>query len=126
GGYLVLGHHTHLFGWIPISNQGLTHGDMAMFFAMLVGMSDPARRLSTVFNDLQQSAAASDRVFQVLDTEPQIKDPEIPQALPKLTKSLRFENISFGYNEENQVLHDVTLEVAAGETIAIVGTNGCG
>jgi subfamily B ATP-binding cassette protein MsbA len=126
GGYLVLGHHTHLFGWIPISNQGLTHGDMAMFFAMLVGMSDPARRLSTVFNDLQQSAAASDRVFQVLDTEPKIKDPVNPKPLPKLTKALRFENISFGYNEENPVLHNINFEVAAGETIAIVGTNGCG
>lgn len=125
GGYLVLGNHTHL-GPIRISDVALTHGKMSVFFAMLVGMSDPARRLSGVFNDLQQSAAASDRVFQVLDTAPTITDPAVPTPLPKLTKALRFENIRFGYYEDKPVLDDVNLEVEAGETIAIVGTNGCG
>ncbi len=86
GGYLVLGGKTHLFG-LPISNQGLTHGDMAMFFSMLAGMSDPARRLSNVFNELQQSSAASDRVYQVLDTEPKIKDPVEPKPLPRLSQA---------------------------------------
>ena len=125
GGYLVLGGHTHLFG-IRISNQPLTNGAMSAFFAMLAGMSDPARRLSNVFNDLQQAFAASDRVFQVLDTETKTQDPANPKPLPSLTRALRFENLQFGYNEEKQVLHDIDLEVAAGETIAIVGGNGCG
>lgn len=125
GGYLVLGGHTHLFG-IRISDIPLTHGRMSVFFAMLVGMSDPARRLSNVFNDLQQADAASDRVYQVLDTHPTIKDPPTPKPLPALTKSIRFENVGFGYLPDKPVLQDVDLEVAAGETIAIVGTNGCG
>ncbi|WP_425395818.1 ABC transporter ATP-binding protein [Aeoliella sp.] len=125
GGYLVLGQNTELLG-IHISDRPLTHGAMSGFFAMLVGMSDPARRLSNVFNDLQQAAAASDRVYQVLDTQPTIKDPPNPKPLPKLTKSLRFEHIDFGYHADRPVLTGIDLEVEAGETIAIVGTNGCG
>ena len=126
GGYLVLNRQTHLFGVIPISDVPLTHGAMSVFFAMLAGMSDPARRMSNVFNDLQQAAAASDRVYQVLDTEPTIKDVAEPKPLPRLSQALRFEHVDFAYHEDKPVLHDIDLEVAAGETIAIVGTNGCG
>ncbi len=125
GGYLVLSGNTSLFG-IRISNQELTHGGMGMFFAMLVGMSDPARRLSNVFNDLQQASAASDRAFEVLDTEPDIQDPSDPQPLPRLSQSLKFEGVDFAYEPGLPVLEGIDLEVAAGETIAIVGTNGCG
>lgn len=125
GGYLVLNQQTHLLG-IKISNEPLTHGMMSVFFAMLVGMSDPARRLSEVFNSLQSAAAASERVYEVLDREPQILDPEHPVPLPQTVRSIRFDNVSFSYDPEKQVLRDINLEVAARETIAIVGPNGCG
>lgn len=125
GGYLVLTGNTTIFG-IPISGEPLTHGDMGVFFAMLVGMSDPARRMSNVFNDLQKASAASDRVFQVLDTEPAIQDKKTLVPLPRLTEALRFDGIHFGYQSDKPVLNGIDLEVAAGETIAIVGTNGCG
>ncbi len=125
GGYLVLGQHTHILG-IKISEIALTHGDMSIFFAMLAGMSDPARRLSGEFSNIQQAVAAADRVFEILDREPTIIDSPTPVALPRLTKSLRFENVSFEYHPEKPVLRGVNLEVRAGETIAIVGPNGCG
>ena len=125
GGYLVLNQQTHLFG-IRISHDALTHGDMSLFFAMLVGMSDPARRLTEVFNQLQSSVAASERVYEVLDREPQILDPEHPVRLPEPVRSIRFDNVSFSYDPEKQVLREINLEVAARETIAIVGPNGCG
>ena len=60
----------------------LTHGDMSIFFAMLAGMSDPARRLSGEFSNIQQAIAAADRVYEVLDREPTIVDPPNPVALP--------------------------------------------
>ena len=125
GGYLVLGQHTHILG-IKISDIALTHGDMSIFFAMLAGMSDPARRLSGEFSNIQQAVAAADRVYEVLDREPKIVDPAEPVALPSLKHSLRFENVSFHYHPEKPVLRDVNLDVRAGETIAIVGPNGCG
>jgi len=125
GGYLVLGQQTHILG-IKISDVPLTHGDMSVFFAMLVGMADPARRLSNEFSHLQQAVAAADRIYEVLDREPTIVDPPVPVALPPLRRSLRFESVSFHYHPDRPVLRDVNLEIRAGETIAIVGPNGCG
>jgi ATP-binding cassette subfamily B protein/subfamily B ATP-binding cassette protein MsbA len=99
---------------------------MSIFFAMLVGMADPARRLSNEFSHVQQAVAAAERVYEVLDREPSIVDPVAPATLPPLRQSLRFENVSFHYHADKPVLRDVSLEVNARETIAIVGPNGCG
>jgi ATP-binding cassette, subfamily B, bacterial MsbA len=125
GGYLVLGQQTHILG-IKISDVPLTHGDMSIFFAMLVGMADPARRLSSEFTHMQQAAAAADRIYEVLDREPNIVDSPHPIALPPLAQSLKFENVAFQYQADKPILRNVNLEVRAGETIAIVGPNGCG
>ena len=125
GGYLVLGQHTHIFG-IKISDVPLDHGLMSMFFAMLAGLADPARRLSQEFNQLQQGVAAADRVYEIIDREPKIVDAIRPLPLPKLSHSLAIEGIDFSYQPEKQVLHGVSLTIRAGETIAFVGPNGCG
>jgi subfamily B ATP-binding cassette protein MsbA len=125
GGYLVLSQETHLFG-IRISDTPLNNGWISMFYVMLAGMADPARRLSQEFSQVQQASAAAERVYEVLDREPTIVDPPQPRPLPRLSHSLRLENICFQYHADKQVLCNVELEVRAGETIAIVGPNGCG
>ena len=125
GGYLVLNRETHILG-VKISDIPLTHGWMSVFFAMMAGMASPARKLSNVFSSLQQSFAAADRVYEVLDRESGIADPVNPVKLPKRWEKLHLEHIDFHYSADKPILRDINLEIYAGETIAIVGPNGCG
>jgi len=125
GGYLVLGQNTHVFG-IRICTLPMTHGEMSVFFAMLAGMADPARRLSNEFSYIQSAAASADRVYHVLDLEPSIADPPDPRRLPPLANAITFDAVDFQYHSGKRVLQEIQLEVRAGETLAIVGPNGCG
>jgi ATP-binding cassette subfamily B protein/subfamily B ATP-binding cassette protein MsbA len=125
GAYLAMNRQTHLLGF-RVSPRELDLGDLMLFFAMLAGLSDPARKLSDVFNRLQRGAAASDRLFAMLDEEPTIRDPEKPSAFPSPFRTITFDDIEFGYSPGTRVLQHVSLQIVAGETIAIVGPNGCG
>lgn len=125
GGYLVLNQQTHLLG-IRISDEPLTHGSMTLFYGFLAGASDPVRRLSTVFNGLQRSAAAADHLYELLDRETHVVDPSVPVAFPQPIGRIQFRDVSFAYKPETPVLRNLSLTVTAGETIAVVGPNGCG
>ncbi len=125
GGYLVLNQQTHLFG-IRVSENPLSHGMLTAFYALLVGLIEPVRRLSGVFNYIQRAAAASDRVYELLDRTSQLKIASKPVRLPKELGKICFQNVSFFYKSSELVLNEVSLEVERGETIAIVGPNGCG
>jgi ATP-binding cassette subfamily B protein/subfamily B ATP-binding cassette protein MsbA len=125
GGYLVLNEQTHLFG-IRVSNEPLSDGMLTAFYGMLLGVIDPFRRLSGVFNHLQRAAAASDRVYEKLDRNSLVVDPPVPDVLPARLGRIHFRNVSFSYKPEELVLDNIQLQVERGETIAIVGPNGCG
>lgn len=125
GGYLAINQQTHLLG-IRMSDRPLTLGSLLLFYALLAGTTDPARKLSDLFNRLQRAAAASDRIFETLDRESKIIERDDCVKPSRHARELRLENISFGYRPGRPVLRNVDLHVPFGQTVAIVGGNGCG
>lgn len=125
GAYLVLEQQTHLLG-IRICSEPLDFASLMLFYAMLAGTSDPARKLSDIFNRLQRASAASDRIFALLDREPTVGDRSGAKRLARHHRAITFENVQFRYTPETLVLEDINLTIPYGETLAIVGPNGCG
>lgn len=125
GAYLVLERKNNLFG-IPMGRQPPTFEGLLLFYGLLAGVSDPARKLSEVFSRIQRASAASDRIFQLLDRQPRIVESNQPLVLPRHRRDLVFDRVNFHYQPTQKVLEDVSLRIAFGETIAIVGPNGCG
>ncbi len=96
GAYLAINQHTSLFG-IHISDRPLTLGSLLIFYGMLAGVSDPARRISEVFNRLQRASAASDRVFQLLDRIPKVDDAPTARPIKRHHLDLTFDGVHFSY-----------------------------
>ncbi len=104
---------------------GMGEDELITFAAALVMMYRPVKQISRVHLTLQQSAAAADRIFEVLDTENTVTDRPGAKTFEGPVESIRFENVSFGY-EESPILDGINLETRAGDVIAIVGSSGSG
>lgn len=125
GAYLVIGEHTTLLG-ITIFSEPMDLVMLVTFFALLAGAADPARKLSDIFTQFQSAAAAADRIYALIDRESSVPAVRDPRPLPKHHRSIRFDEVRFGYDSERPILKDVSLEIPFGECIAVMGPNGCG
>lgn len=125
GAYLVLNEETRLLG-IRMCDRPLGLGQLLLFYSLLAGVSDPARKLTDIFASVQGACAASERVYAVLDREPLITEPAAPQRVSRPHRRLTFDGVSFSYSEDQAVLRGIDLEIPYGETVAVVGPNGCG
>ena len=96
------------------------------FWQLLEQFFRPILDLSEKYNIMQAAMASSERVFTLLDTKATIVDPKSPVELPHVRGEIRFDNVSFAYNEGDWVLRDVDLTISAGESVAIVGATGAG
>ncbi len=103
----------------------VTPGTIAEFILYISMLFRPIRELADKFNTLQMGMVGAERVFKVLDTDEHTENKGrfIPDRMPG---SISFQNVWFAYNEGNYVLKDISLEVAAGKTIALVGATGAG
>ena len=125
GAYLVLTGETHLLG-IRMCTRPLNLPGLLLFYGLLAGAADPARKLSDVLTRLQRASAAAERIYDLLDREPAVREPVDPSPLGRHRKNLVFDDVQFAYRPGKPVLHGIDLEIAWGETIAIVGPSGCG
>jgi ATP-binding cassette subfamily B multidrug efflux pump len=109
-----------------IQRDELSLGTLVAFWQLLNQFFQPILDLSEKYNIMQAAMASSERVFSMLDSKPTIVDPPSPVELPHVRGQIRFENVSFAYNEGEWVLRDVDLTISAGESVAIVGATGAG
>ena len=113
GGNLILHRQMHI-------------GDLIAFNGWIAFLYDPAVRLVDFNVTLQWAGAALDRIFETLDTRPEISDTQDAVSLRNLKGRVCIENVSFGYDSDTTVLHNMNLTVEPGEVIAIVGPSGAG
>ncbi len=114
-----------LFGLYYITIGRMTVGDFFSFLASLILFYRPLRDLNGVNNTVQDGVAAAHRIFEVLDTEPEITDRKGARSVSRDFRTIEFRNLAFKY-EDAMVLKDINLTVQKGETIAIVGKSGGG
>lgn len=100
--------------------------EIVAFAFGLFMLYEPVKKISRIHLQMQESMSAAERVFDVLDQEPLVKDAPAARPLPSLRQGLRFENISFRYEPDRLVLEGVDVEVPSGSIVALVGASGSG
>lgn len=125
GAYLILYRQTSILG-IPICDAPLTAPQMLIFFGLLVGASDPLRKLGAVMQFVNAGIIAADNLYPLLDLPSKIVDPEHPKTVAKPHRMLSLRNVQFGYQADRPILQDVSLDIPFGSTVCIVGANGTG
>jgi ABC transporter fused permease/ATP-binding protein len=106
----------------------LSAGDLTSFFLYTFIVAGALGDLASLWGSLQRAAGATDRLFAVIDTEPDVRDPDSPVALPPGKGEIKLEGVSFAYpaRRGQAVLSNVDLEIQPGEVIALVGPSGAG
>ena len=113
------------YGGLEVLAGRLTAGDLVAFIFYAFNIARSVGGMSRLYSNFNSAAGATERLFELLDTEPQIQDAEGADDLPPLKGQIRFDHVTFAYDEE-PVLKDITLDVDAGQTVALVGPSGAG
>jgi ATP-binding cassette subfamily B protein len=116
-----------LFGALAVGRGLLTVGGLVAFMSLMLYLVWPVEALGWILATAQEASTAADRIYEVFDTEPSIVDRPGAVTLAEPEGRLRFEGVTFAYpGTAEPVLHDVWLDVAPGETVALVGATGSG
>ena len=115
-----------LLGGVFVIKGSIEVGDIQSFFQYIRNFTQPIQQIAQVTNLLQSSAAASERVFEFLDEEEEVQQPEKPDSIEGLDGNVQFEHVEFGYNPDKIIIHDFSADVQDGQKIAIVGPTGAG
>lgn len=114
------------YGGREVINGNLTSGSLIAFLVYTVNITNPVKRLGNVYGSIQRAVAAAERVFEVLDTLPEIQDDFDAKELPVVKGQVEFENVMFEYRSAEPALCNLSIKVPPGQVLAIVGPSGAG
>lgn len=114
------------YGGMSVINGAITAGSLVAFLVYAVNIANPIKRLTKVVASIQQALAAGERVFGILDLEENIKELPSAKLLPPVQGYVEFKHVDFAYNNDEQVIENLSFKVNRGQIVAIVGPSGAG
>jgi ATP-binding cassette subfamily B protein len=115
-----------LYGGSLVARDAMTLGDLVVFAGLWQQFSGQVANMAGIFNTLEQSLTAAQRVFEVLDAPLEVESPPRPVPLPRVRGAVTFEGVDFGYAPERPVLRGIDLAVEPGRCLGIFGVAGAG
>ncbi|MGD8854955.1 MAG: ABC transporter ATP-binding protein [Chloroflexota bacterium] len=112
-------------GWLVLGNT-ITAGVLVAFVLYVQRFFDPIRELAQRYNTFQATMAAGERIYELLDTIPDLADRDGARPLPAIDGRVEFDHVSFSYTDGEPVLRDINLKVTPGQRVALVGETGAG
>ncbi|GAI27391.1 unnamed protein product, partial [marine sediment metagenome] len=112
-------------GWEVIRGE-LTIGEFIAFLGYIGLVVNPLNRIGRDYSQYQQALASAERIFELLDIEPEIKESPGVMKMPRIEGYIQFEDVCFSYDEKELVLENIDLDLKPGERVALVGPSGVG
>lgn len=116
----------YFFGVNMILDGMLQVGTLIAFGTYISMFWRPVMNLSNFYNQLVTNIAGAERIFEILDTKPDLTDGETACEMPEITGAVSFRHVTFSYEKEKEVLKDVSFEIEPGQTVALIGPTGAG
>ncbi|MDC7714013.1 ABC transporter ATP-binding protein/permease [Vogesella sp. LYT5W] len=109
-----------------VVNREMTVGDVVLVATFITQLWAPLHFLGFVYREIKHSLADMERMFTLLNVDAEVDDHPAAQTLAAKQVAIRFDNIGFGYDAKRQILHDISFDIPAGHTVAVVGASGAG
>lgn len=116
----------YFFGVNMILDGVLKVGTLIAFGTYISMFWRPVMNLSNFYNQLVTNIAGAERIFEILDTKPDLTDSDEAKEMPEITGAVSFQHVTFAYEKEKAVLKDVSFEIQQGQTVALIGPTGAG
>jgi ATP-binding cassette subfamily B protein/subfamily B ATP-binding cassette protein MsbA len=115
-----------VYGIVLVINRSITAGELLIFLSYLRSMQSPIRQLAKLSFAVGKASAGAERIQEVFARTPDVVESAEARPVQRVTGAVRFDEVSFGYQPDRQVLHDLTLSVAPAQVVAVVGATGAG
>ncbi len=114
------------FGGTGVIDGSISLGVLVAFMSYVTRFFMPIREISMLYNNVQSALAATERITEIVDAKPEVKEAEDAAQLPRIRGEIRFNHVSFGYEPNTYVLRDINLEIRENKRVALVGPTGAG